>query len=55
VDSGCTICLLVNERDDLIQDPVPTKAKVTVADGRRVQAISTGLVEATLQDAEAMN
>jgi hypothetical protein len=51
VDSGCTICLLVNEGDDLIQDPVPTKATVTVADGGRVQAISTGLVEATLRDA----
>jgi hypothetical protein len=33
VDSGCTICLLVNEGDDLIQDPKPTKARVTVADG----------------------
>jgi hypothetical protein len=52
VDSGCTICILVNEKDDLIQDPKPINAKITVADGGRVQAISTGLVEATLQDAE---
>jgi hypothetical protein len=52
IDSGCTICILVNEKDNLIQNHQATNAKVTIADGGRVQAIHTGLVEATLRDAE---
>jgi hypothetical protein len=50
LDSGCDVCILVNESKGLLQNPQLTTATVVVADGAVVQAVHVGLLQATLFD-----